>query len=144
MHEPRKAGQRPKGTQTGKRQGAKGLSFFLLAYIALSAENKELRTLREALYPKPARLLTVNATIGSSKSKEALIDGGLQLNLISKSLVTEQGLCTNSMLKLLAEGVNGSEILVYGITTADVTITDSCGRKQTHRVPFVVTDLRRY
>jgi hypothetical protein len=144
MHEPRKAGQRPKGTQTGKRQGAKELSFFLLAHIALSAENKKLQTLREALYPKPARLLTVNAIIGLSKLKEALINGGSQLNLISKSLVTEQGLCTNPMLKLLVEEVNRSEIPVYSIITADITITNSCGRKQTHRIPFVVTDLQRY
>jgi hypothetical protein len=73
-----------------------------------------------------------------------LIDRGSQLNLISAVLAKEQGLTINPLPDLLAEGVNGSEIPVYGTTTAGVTITDSCGRIQIDCVPFVVTDLRRY
>jgi hypothetical protein len=115
----------------------------LAAHIALSAENKELRNLREVLYPKPAKLLTVQAAVGPSET-EALVDGGSQLNLISKTFVDEQKLELVPIPELLAEAANGSEIPIYGITTADVTITDSSGRKETHVVPFVVADLRRY
>jgi hypothetical protein len=96
------------------------------------------------LYPEPTKLLTVKITVGSSSQTEALIDGGSQLNLISAVLAKEQGLTIDPLPELLAEGVNGSEIPVYGTTTAGVTITDSRGRIQTHCVPFVVTDLRRY
>jgi hypothetical protein len=66
------------------------------------------------------------------------------LNLISKTFVDEQKLKLVLIPELLAEAANGSEILIYGITTTDVTITDSRGRKKTHVVPFVVADLRRY
>jgi hypothetical protein len=130
--------------EVGKRPGLEGLSFYLLAHIALSAENKELRKLCEVLYPEPMKLLTVKITVGSSSQTEALIDGGLQLNLISAVLAKEQGLTIDPLLELLAEGVNRSEIPVYGTTTAGVTITDSHGRVQTYCVPFVVTDLWRY
>jgi hypothetical protein len=75
---------------------------------------------------------------------ETLIDGGSQLNLISKSLAIEQKLPIDPMPELLAECANGSEMPVYGTTVADIAITDSRGRKETHRVPFVVTDLQRY
>jgi hypothetical protein len=73
-----------------------------------------------------------------------MIDGGSQLNLMSALLAKEQGLEIDPLPKLLAEGVNGSELLVYGTTTAEVNITDSRGKKQTHSIPFVVTDLKRY
>jgi hypothetical protein len=73
-----------------------------------------------------------------------LVDGGSQLNLISKTFVNEQKLELVLIPELLAEAANGLEILIYGITTADITITDSRGRKETHVVPFVVADLRRY
>jgi hypothetical protein len=45
------------------------------------------------------------------------------------------------MLKLLAEEVNRSKILVYSIITIDITIIDSYRRKQTYYVPFIVIDL---
>jgi hypothetical protein len=45
---------------------------------------------------------------------------------------------------LLAEGVNGSNLTVYGTATTEVAVTDVRGRVQTHRIPFVVTDLHRY
>jgi hypothetical protein len=35
-------------------------------------------------------------------------------------------------------------MLVYGYTFANVAITDSRGRTETYRVPFLVTDLQRY
>jgi hypothetical protein len=50
----------------------------------------------------------------------------------------------NPLLELLVEGVGGFELLVYRTTEANVTITNSRGRVQTHRVPFVVTDLKGY
>jgi hypothetical protein len=96
------------------------------------------------LYPEPASLLTVRLSVKSSSQIEALVDGGSQLNLMSAVLAKEQELTVDPLPKLLAEGVNGSEIPVYGTTTADVDITDSRGCVETHRVPFVVTDLRRY
>jgi hypothetical protein len=56
----------------------------------------------------------------------------------------EQKLHIDTMPKLLAECANGSEMPVYGTTVVDVAIADSRGRIETHRIPFVVTDLRRY
>ena len=107
-------------------------------------ESKDLGTLHDALYPRPSRLLTVQAVVGSSGAFEALIDGGSQLNLISAMVAKEQSLQVDPLPQLLAEGVNGSSIPVYGTTTAMTTITDSRGREQTQELPFVVTDLRRY
>lgn len=46
--------------------------------------------------------------------------------------------------KLLAEGVNRTNVPVYGSTVATVEITDSRGHVEAHRIPFVVTDLKRY
>lgn len=46
--------------------------------------------------------------------------------------------------KLLAKGIDGSQLLVYGTTVSDVVVTDSKGRTQVHRIPFVVTDLQRF
>jgi hypothetical protein len=96
------------------------------------------------LYLELVKLLTVEFTVGLSLKAEALINESLQLNLMSAVLAKEQGLPVNPLLELLAEGVNRSKILVYSTTTAGVTFTDSHGRVQTHRVPFMVTDLRRY
>jgi hypothetical protein len=99
-------------------------------------------TLKEALYLTPAKLLTVSVTIDPSPLKqEALIDGGSQLNLISALLVKEMGLKVTPLPKILAQGANGSKLTVYGTTTASVDVTDSRGRMQNHRIPFVVTDL---
>jgi hypothetical protein len=98
--------------------------------------------LKEALYPTPAKLLTVSVTINLSPLKqEALIDGGSQLNLISALLVKEMGLKVTLLLKILAQGANGSKLIVYGTITASVDVTDSRGRVQNYRIPFVVTDL---
>jgi hypothetical protein len=46
-----------------KRIGLEDLSFYLLAYIALSAEHKELRKLREVLYLELTKLLIVKITV---------------------------------------------------------------------------------
>jgi hypothetical protein len=48
------------------------------------------------------------------------------------------------MLKLLAKCANGSEMPVYSTIVVDVAIADSRGRIKTHRVSFIVIDLRRY
>jgi hypothetical protein len=77
------------------------------------------------LYSKPAKLLIVKYTVGLSQLQEAIIDRGSQLNLISALLAKEQGLEINPLLKLLAKGVNGSKLLVYSTTIAEVNITDS-------------------
>jgi hypothetical protein len=63
---------------------------------------------------------------------------------MSALLAKEQGLEINPLLKLLAKEVNRSKLPVYSTTTAEVNITDSQGKKQTHSIPFVVTDLKRY
>ena len=73
-----------------------------------------------------------------------MIDGGSQLNLISATLTKECDLQVDPLLKLLAEGVDGGKLTVYGTTTVETTITDSRGRVETHRIPFVVTNLQRY
>jgi hypothetical protein len=96
------------------------------------------------MYPKPAKLLTVSITIESSPQKKALIDRGSQLNLISRRLATKQGLIVKPLPNFLAECANRSKISIQSITTADITITDSQGHKETHQVPFIVTDLQRY
>lgn len=88
--------------------------------------------------------MTVKAAINSSASMEALVDGGSQLNLLSATLAKEQELSVDPLPQLGVEGAGGSQLPVYGITTCDVTITDSRGRQQTHVIPFVVADLRRY
>jgi hypothetical protein len=75
---------------------------------------------------------------------EALIDGGSQLNLIDKAFVDERKLELRLIPELLAKAANRSEMQIYGMTTADVNILDSRGRKETHIVSFVVADLRRY
>jgi hypothetical protein len=75
---------------------------------------------------------------------EVLIDPGSQLNLISNTLAIEQKLHIEKMPELLAECANGSECRVYSTTLANIAITDSRRRKETHRVPFIVTDLQRY
>jgi len=82
--------------------------------------------------------------VGSSGPFEALIDGGSQLNLLSAVVAKEQGLQVDPLPQLLAEGVNGSSIPVYGTTTVKTTITDSRGKKESSKIPFVVTDLRKY
>jgi hypothetical protein len=144
VHATKERGQEASGNSSGKREGPQGLDSYLAAHIALARENKELMSLHEALYPKPSKLLTLRVTVKSSSQIEALLDPGSQLNLISALLAKEQDLNIEPMPKLLAEGPDGASLPIYGTTTADVTITDSRGRVQTHRVPFVVTDLKRY
>jgi hypothetical protein len=96
--------------------------------LSLLEENPELRKLKEKVMIKLAKLLTVKFAIGNSGLKEAMIDGGSQLNLLLAILVKEQGLQVNPLLELLVEGVGGFELLVYRTTEANVTITDSRGR----------------
>jgi hypothetical protein len=82
--------------------------------------------------------------MGSSGPLEALVDGGSQLNLLSAMVAKEQNLQVDPLPSLLAEGVNGGSIPVYGTTTVTMLITDSRGKQEAQEVPFVVTDLRRY
>jgi hypothetical protein len=70
-----------------------------------------------------------------------LINRGLQLNLILALLVKEIGLKVTLLLKILAQRANRSKLIVYSTTTASVDVTNSRGRMQNHRIPFVVTDL---
>lgn len=106
-------------------------------------ENQESVTLHEAIY-KPPRLLTVEVAFGGRPGIEALVDGGSQLNLMSAVLAKELDLHVSPLPKMVAEGVGGVELPIYGTTTTNVAITDSRGRVQVHRVPFVVSDLKRY
>jgi hypothetical protein len=76
-----------------KRQEIAGfLSSYLAAYIKLLQEHKDLSTLHNALYPKLSRLLTVRALLSKALGLEALIDRGLQLNLLLATLAKEQDL----------------------------------------------------
>ena len=88
--------------------------------------------------------MTVQCTIKLSQPQEAMIDPGSQLNLMSAILAKEQDLPINPLPNILAEGVNGGKLTVYGTAETDVTITDSRGRVKTQRIPFVVADLNRY
>ena len=72
------------------------------------------------------------------------MDGGSQLNLLSAMVAKEQNLQVDPLPSLLAEGVNGGSIPVYGTTTVTILVTDSRGKQETQEIPFVVTDLRRY
>jgi hypothetical protein len=144
LPKPRKVQEAYNWAGHGKLQGLEGVDPCLLAHIAHLKESKDLGTLYAALYPKPVRLLTVQTTVGSSGPIEALLDGGSQLNLLSAIVAKEQRLQVDPLPSLLAEGVNGSSIPVYGTTIVRTTVTDSRGRKDTCNVPFVVTDLQRY
>jgi hypothetical protein len=98
--------------------------------------------LKEALYLTLAKLLTVSVTINLSPLKqEALINRGSQLNLILALLVKEIELKVTLLLKILAQRANRSKLTVYSTTTASVDVTNSRGRMQNYRIPFVVTDL---
>jgi hypothetical protein len=50
----------------------------------------------------------------------------------------------DKLLSLIAEGINSGRLSIYRSTTVDITITDSQGRIKTHRIPFVVADLKQY
>jgi transposase InsO family protein len=100
--------------------------------------------LHDALFPKPARLLTAKVAVGQSDFFEALIDGGSQLNLVSAELAKEHDLPITPLSRVLAEGVDGRKLKVYGTTETSVRIVDSRGKEQTQDVPFLVTDAPKY
>jgi hypothetical protein len=50
----------------------------------------------------------------------------------------------NKLLSLIAEGINSGRLSIYRSTTVDVTITDLRERIKTHRILFVVADLKQY
>ena len=116
----------------------------LTAYLSLYQENKDLGTLRKAISPRLARLLTVKVTVKSSKPIEAIIDRGSQLNLILSIQAKELALQVNKLPNLIAEGINRGKLSIYGSTTVNASIIDSQGRVKVHRIPFVVADLRQY
>jgi hypothetical protein len=89
-------------------------------------------------------MLTVKTQINRTNSVKALIDKGSQLNLLSLLVAKENDLDIELLLKLLAEGPNRSNLTVYRITLANVSITDSHRRVQEHEVLFVVTELLKY
>jgi hypothetical protein len=112
--------------------------------VALDPASRDLGLLHDALYPKPTKLLTVGVAIGLSEPVEALIDGGSQLNLLSAVLAKEHDLPVQPLPKLLAEGVNGKELKVYGTTRVAIRITDSRRKTETQDVPFIVADVQKY
>jgi hypothetical protein len=89
-------------------------------------------------------MLTVKTQINRTNSVKALIDKGLQLNLLSLLVAKENNLDIKLLPKLLAEELNRSNLTVYRITLANVSITDSCRHVQEHKVLFVVTELLKY
>jgi hypothetical protein len=100
--------------------------------------------LHDALFLKPARILTAKVTVGQSDLFEALIDGGSQLNLVSAELAKEHDLPITPLSKILAKGVDGRKLKVYGTTETSVRIVDSRGKEHTQDVPFLVTDAPKY
>lgn len=115
-----------------------------MAAIQLQKEKIDLGLLRDAVYPKPSRLLTVSATIGQSEPMKVLVDGAAQLNLLSAVIAKEQGLEVTPLPEVRLGGVDGGELRSYGYTVADVSITDSRGRTRTHCVCFIVADMAKY
>jgi hypothetical protein len=98
--------------------------------------------LKKALYLTLAKLLTISVTINLLPLKqEALINRDSQLNLILALLVKEIELKVTLLLKILAQRVNRSKLIVYSTTTTSLDITNSRGRIQNYCIPFVVTDL---
>jgi hypothetical protein len=87
-----KAGTKRQEVFKKRQRTAEFLSSYLATYIKLLQEHKDLSTLHNALYPKPSRLLTVRASLSKALGLEALIDEGLQLNLLSATLAKEQDL----------------------------------------------------
>jgi hypothetical protein len=60
--------------------------------LSLLEKNPELRKLKEKVIIKLAKLLTIKFAISNLGLKEAIINRGLQLNLLLAILVKEQGL----------------------------------------------------
>jgi hypothetical protein len=98
--------------------------------------------LKKALYLTLAKLLNISVTINLLPLKqEALINRGSQLNLILALLVKEIELKVTLLLKILAQRVNRSKLIVYSTTTTSLDVTNSRRRIQNYCIPFVVTDL---
>ena len=74
--------------------------------------------------------MTVLVAIGQSELMEALIDPGSQLNLLLAVTAKEHDLTVRPLPKLLAEGVNGKELKIYGTTMVAMSIKDSRGRTE--------------
>ena len=85
---------------------------------------------------------TVKSVIDSANNMKTLIDSESQLNLLSAQLSKEQDLKVEPLPELVAEAANRSDIMIYGVTTAEVHISDFYNNKWAMRVPFVVVDLR--
>jgi hypothetical protein len=82
--------------------------------------------LKKALYLTLAKLLTISVTINLLPLKqEALINRGSQLNLILALLVKEIELKVTLLLKILAQRVNRSKLIVYSTTTTSLDVTNS-------------------
>jgi hypothetical protein len=73
-------------------------------------------------------MLTAKITIGSSREKEALINLGSELNLLSNYLAKELQLPITLLTQFCAEAANGLEMSIIGATTVEVAITDLRGR----------------
>jgi len=91
---------------------------------------------------KKPTFLSLNVGIGSSQRLEAVVDSGAQLNVLSSIVAKEQDLPIEPVPDIVPLSPNGSGYTVYGCTVAEVRIVDSRGRVQTHRIPFVVADLK--
>ena len=89
-------------------------------------------------------MLSVKIAIGSSGEKEALVDPGSELNLLSDALAKELELPIIPITQLRAEAVNGTEMPIEGATTVEVAITDSRGKTRHQLVPFMVCALRKF
>jgi hypothetical protein len=82
--------------------------------------------------------------VEGAKPEEVVVDGGSQLNLISAVFAKERGLKVEPLPDLLAEGVSGDKLTIYGTANVNMLIQDSRGRTEVQLVLLVVCDLRRY
>lgn len=116
----------------------------LLAFVKLEGDTLAgSRTLHDAVYHRPSKLLTVPVTV-KAHELEALVDPGSQLNLISAMKAKELGLSVEPLSELLAKAANGTRITVYGTTVVDLDVRDTRGRVQTHHQAFIVVDMEQY
>lgn len=115
-----------------------------MAQINAVVEGVQTGTLHDLVYPKPRRLLTIEAKIGQNRPVTALVDPGAQFNLLSPMIAKEMDLKVQPFPSLNLKGANSSPMQVYGYSTTVVSIRDSRGKNEDFEVTFIVTDPAKY
>ena len=78
------------------------------------------------------------------KKTKALIDSGVDVNLISQLLIKESGWQLRTEGAPNAHSISGQRLKVYGVITVTMSIIDQDGKAKTKRNDFVATDLPDY